>query len=582
MAETLSNKDFEKIFDRNVNPLRIYNKIIPDPAFINLNNRKFKTCVLVNCIFESEIHFKMDGGLELKLTDCQFNDDLKISSEKELNKDQGSSLKIYNCKCSDVEIEKVSLYESYIRGSHTNDLLFKNIFYTGKTSFNINKCEIKDNLLIENVEINAKFLLSHCTIKDDLDIESSKIRSLTLESTRIGNDFGIEKCDINLYFDGLVAEGITSIIDGKISMLHIETSTFQKHFAWYFSEDWKPSSEIGLSQKRQRWVIESIFIQSSAFNGRLDINLDWNHNQYIQVKQAEFVCTSSSKGDVFMGNLQINRCRFIGFNKDSVFVFNNCLFGTEAIFYQFINFGKLVFNGKTWTAETNVFIQESVLGSTNFIGVDFNNTATLNFYDSDISNISYSSTTWKDKIEKFIPRLDASGHPNRKETLVQFNQKKEDDEIFFTNRRELYRQLKNAAERQNDRIQALKFQQLEMESYRKTLSTKSGSSPYDRLILAFEWTNAFGQNWVRPILFALLGSLAFSFVLTCQLNGQIEVNPLFKTFFQILNPIYSTEKLANTSTEIPVQVWAVAYLQKLWMAFFIVQTVSAFRKFVKK
>ncbi|MGL5892833.1 MAG: hypothetical protein ACRC3B_23265, partial [Bacteroidia bacterium] len=115
-------------------------------------------------------------------------------------------------------------------------------------------------------------------------------------------------------------------------------------------------------------------------------------------------------------------------------------------------------------------------------------------------------------------------------------------------------------------------------------------------LLAISRTNSYGQNYWWPIFLAFLFTLLFYIAIFTGISPQLEfkftVNPKawwgsivilsenFPVMFKMLNPVYDLNRFPEP-LEINSWVWPFEYLHKLTLAFFIFQTISAFRKFVK-
>jgi hypothetical protein len=365
-----------------------------------------------------------------------------------------------------------------------------------------------------------------------------------------------------------------------------------------FTDAWNISSS-NLSDDRRNWAIDYIGILSSAFPGGLDIGLDWAESQRLPVGEFEFLCTAATSGDVFFNKLEIGEFRFKGINREASFHLFDCDIAENFMFTEFVNQGKIVMNNVSWKTDSQVYFNRAVVGPAYFTAVDFNDAKGFHFYDSDISQISFVSTHWPIELQKFIERPSLFSHIYWKSYFFDhwlkfhwFNLDKNNDQvIYYVNRRELYRQLKSASEKMQDRVCALGFQAIEMKAYEKQLQLTQRPFNLERMVLFLSRTNGHGQNWWRPVWLALLISLLFFIPIIIGIDPEItssnwvssssRVLSWYGTFPQLLNPVHSLDKMTSSPETIHPLTWWFDYAHRIVMAFFIFQTVSAFRKYVK-
>jgi hypothetical protein len=228
-------------------------------------------------------------------------------------------------------------------------------------------------------------------------------------------------------------------------------------------------------------------------------------------------------------------------------------------------------------------------------------------------------------------------------------------EIELKQKRELYRQLKLATEKQSDRVSALHFQAEEMTVHKKIISNEKEPrntkiNPFNTMWLIvnilwlffnfdcinfpkvlnysihFVWlsvnvgwlfvnkpfslinnknlndnfslwtgkTNDFGQNWIKPTFLAFISTLVFYVFVIIAYSPNIQLalcqhewNNFFSELYehskilaQMFNPTFSSKAILNESY---TSAWAYVLLEihRIFLGFFIFQTINAFRKFFK-
>jgi hypothetical protein len=167
--------------------------------------------------------------------------------------------------------------------------------------------------------------------------------------------------------------------------------------------------------------------------------------------------------------------------------------------------------------------------------------------------------------------------------------------------KEIYRQLKYALEKQGNRISSLRFKALEMKTYKQETFIKvkwyKRIFNVDRFVLWVGQSNDFGMNWLKPVLLAIGFSLLFHFLIIVGISDKLTYSPNLSfqsiettwnvyrenlsSLPQLMNPTHLLSRIYPNNSNLNFNVHLLDYLLKVILAFFIFQTVSAFRKYVK-
>jgi hypothetical protein len=169
--------------------------------------------------------------------------------------------------------------------------------------------------------------------------------------------------------------------------------------------------------------------------------------------------------------------------------------------------------------------------------------------------------------------------------------------LDFKARIEVYRQLKQACEKQGDRFQSLEFHKREMIFYKKYLQIVKPDNWNDLLVLYSGETNNFGQSWKRATWLGLI--FTFLLYIPIQLIGSdvvfthptfclctsaddlfLEIITNIPNYCQLLNPTHNLSHI-YTLTGKSRYIHVFDFTFRLITAFFIFQIVSAFRKLIK-
>lgn len=272
----------------------------------------------------------------------------------------------------------------------------------------------------------------------------------------------------------------------------------------------------------------------------------------------------NTRANIFLSNVEINHVKCENFYNQAQFIFSNVRAST---------LGSLCNNDAEaiqWPMEFNISF--SNLGKAHFYMVDFSLYDKITLHSVVLTDVIISCVKWFD--DKSLDVLEENESSN------------------FNSRREIYRQLKYAMEKNSDRPQSLAFQSLEMNYYRKYLNLMAKSNYKDRFILWTGQSNDFGQDWWKAtwiyIRLLLVFYLPYAFYisnLTVMPSVIEEVKQAGIALWDNLrlltilsNPAHDLSKILNDPPGI-FYFWDM--LLRLVTAYFIFQIVSAFRKYVK-
>lgn len=153
--------------------------------------------------------------------------------------------------------------------------------------------------------------------------------------------------------------------------------------------------------------------------------------------------------------------------------------------------------------------------------------------------------------------------------------------------RKTARILKDSASKNNNAIDALKYKYLELELYRR----EGGISIADRIILvAQKLSNRYGTNFVQGIAFTMLAAMVFFWAINYigadeqvfYLNARFDFSgfgEIWEKYLDVLNVLNFRDKLDGVG----LNAWGETLFlaAKIFIAYGMYQTVSAFRKYSK-
>jgi hypothetical protein len=521
-------------------------------AFTNLNN--FINITIEGC----EINSLLFNRINVKDGDGEFLDEGEIG----LFKNKINRLRIKDCK-----IDKT-----------LNILWNPQIEYLQilKSSFdvlNIGHSEIQNNITVTECSITNELLLSDLEIKPRTIITKNRFGSIKFAKSQHNNSIEIIGGEIRETLDFYQVT-----IDAEVTIINITSSSNNEEpiSCVYFRDSiFRKSVSVSYPTENSCKGFQQILLRATSFENGIAIKGADSQNPPCDINNIRIDCSRKLTGEISMQNFKPVNTYINGINSDASIIFNNFLM-EKLTLSDFTNSGGLQFIGMSTSHNNNssLVIENSNIGKTQFSSTNFSNFNSILIRDSNLVDISTSSIKWFE--------------------YEQINQRAETIEDF-TQKREIFRQLKYAMEKQGDRIQSLVFKQYEMIAYRQELHSSTGR--YDeKFIMLLNRSNSYGQNWWKPVLWAIGFTALFYYLLTISQSPEISgidftrggVSHLldvlwknFSVFFQILNPVHVIDKINEGAKDISKMTYLLDYFYRIILSYLIFQTISAFRKYVK-
>lgn len=435
---------------------------------------------------------------------------------------------ITNCKISCCTCNNINICKSQI-----SDLLLDSCMWKNLKSSCINLHELECNKLYIN-------RISY----GNLNIVNSKLVSLDIKDSAFVDELkiisSIIQQDINI-----------ALIYSKI--FYIERTVFESKFNCEYNSEYKEKS-------KGKIIVKDITIKEQArFTAKHDTFLD----------SIEITVTPQLLGEIsFIGFRLQDKLTLTGFNKNADLRFIGVSAHT-VIFNGYVNWGTTSFlflhsylpNDKSYFA----CLGPTYVGNMIFDGSDLSSFANIQILDSSLIGIKYTNLKWPSP-ERIVP------YPT-------------EDKRYWIKKRELYRQLKYCAEDNKDRIQALIFKSYELDAYQHTLNWQDNAS--DLLMLWLnKLSNNHGLSWIRGVMFTVITCFVFYFIFyLCQndfFSKYFFWENLMK-YFWLPNGIDDLISFLKSNSNIFIGIIGVIsyLLGKIFIAYGVFQTISAFRKYVK-
>jgi len=529
-----------------------------------------------NCIFKKSVIFEnVNLNCGIKFFNCTFENSLifRICVARNYNPE-------FNFDECHIKISKSRIYSLSFQGkneikrgikicnkSTINRLSVKSII-SNMGSFAINDSTIQDEFEITDCNFcNSVEIRRDSIIKANVRFMNVVSGSLSFTDSIFEKDIYIwaNKIDDIIFNNGIFYEDlkIKSVISNNLTLIGTE---FKKSFVIEMKD--KPNNKSG--------SLKSVYIESAKFGEQFKINGD---SSIINKFTINFL--KPLEGAMHFDSCIFLKAKISGDNHNGNIFFKHCCFNNLS-FDFFYNYSTLsIISAKAYGNNSEVSITNSNLGKTHFFDVFFNTFEKITIRNSVLTQIVTANVKWF--------------KPQNLNTLISSTQ---DD---FIHKKEIYRQLKFALEKQGNRIESLNFKSLEMKAYKDELFyTKIWYKKIfsvNRFVLWVGQTNDFGLNWIKPVILALGFGLLFYCLIVIGISEKISYSmnisfeSLSTTFDELikhiyalprlLNPAHSLEKVFKNYNNFGFFVNFLDYSLKVFLAFFIFQVISAFRKFMK-
>jgi hypothetical protein len=572
----MTGKQFETEIINVGQPLKIVSQTITDK--VDLQNNIVATGVIIeNCVFEDVVFFEqidLNCGIEFK--NCVFK----------------KSLSINDCHASKYDIAF---------NLHNTHLEFTNTTIEGLYFNSVNEIErgirIKDNSRINTLKVRTVickmggFSINDSHINNLLDISQAKIQNdISIRGNSLINaKVRLENVQANsLVFTDATYNKDIHIWAGKVSNLTFKDGVFNDDLSitgvpilshlTIIGTEFKKSISFKLwdNTNKKKGKLSKIYIQSGKFSEQFILN-----GNYYEIEELTIEASKQLEGDIYFNSSNIKTTKIAGNNYNSNLVFNHCNFN-QLNFDFFYNYSTIsIFSATSFGTNSNLIIQHSNLGQAHLFNVFLNSFEKIDIYNSVMTDVISSNVKWFS---------DEKLNPETPDYPYTYEQKKE-----------IYRQLKYALEKQGNRIASLNFKGLEMKTFKQESFVKikwyKKIFNLNRFVLWVGQTNDFGLNWLKPIFFALGFSILFHFLIIIGISDKLNYKfdwsaKSWETTFsvytsnlnklpQLMNPTHILSRVFPNKTDISFNVHSLDYLLKVILAFFIFQTISAFRKYIK-
>ncbi len=522
----------------------------------------FKKCIFKEIFILNGRQTNIEG--QLFFTDCIFEkgiiiSDIRLLLENLIFKDCviNYKLDILNTKCS-------------------NDIKFEN-----------NKVQSRARL--ENINGSMLSFVGDNIFEDNIFVGNSKIKNgVIFNNGRFKNE---------IKFDSIETEG---------NGLTIIDSFFEKAFF----------VNIQTINNQLKQGISSFYLSDASFNNGFYVNGAFDFMSDIPIiNEIIFDISAKLRGDVVFRDIDVGILSISGYNT-SVNISFERVFVNQLKITGFRNSAGLIFSNlvpshSKWYSDkakkmlrgNALYVSDTNFGKAQFYQTHFNSFDTIVFHNVICTDISTSLVKW------FTPaQLDRNELSSMRKTYKKALKTKNKIEISnavkslesaYQSKKEIFRQLKYASQKQGDIPLSLEFLKWEMDYYRKIVCLKKPKNWSEVIILWSSQTNNYGQSWLKAlglfVVFSFLFYLPIGFFNSntidyskFALSWSNILNNLRMIFYDnfynwvlLLNPVHNLKDLNENIKQAPSIIYVFDFLSRIVSSYFIFQIVSAFRKYFK-
>ena len=601
--QTVSGDEFLKLFEEKTGPLSIRSLVVTEPVSLDSDVYQCKGVRFIDCIFLGDITFNdIDLKSGVHFVSSRVDGTLEISGCKATNVDTRRTIRsvanfaFSNCKVNDLFIEGYTdLYKGLIIGneSEISNLYLFEIFssYDKDRGISISNSTVTNYFEISELESVSKVNISNCKVHCKTEIFDCEALSFSMIGASV---FQKQVQFRDCAFDSILVSGpefqaafettnltvgeeieVSDTSFGSTSVLDLRTITVVD------------DSESEGEGETDTASIGKFTVSTSDISSELTV---FSADGSLEIERLKVSCSSRLKGAIRFNDIRVEELNLTGTNSGLSLIFERALFHHVRI-DGFLNSGNLAFQSccSTENEGSSFETYDSSLGKTEFRNFLFQSFKQVIISTSQWSQITYSSTKWF-KDEQLKTLTDPDPLVVRKDFFSE-------EEL----KREVYRQLKYASERQGDRVQALVFKAREHKAYRKHIKFCKDWKGSNYWILKFNWTNDHGLNWIRPLALTLLATALFypielieaspnlTWTFDWSPEGRLRVwdlmNENLGVYWQMLNPTRRTDivfkNVIGKGGRVSALVYFLETFHRIILTYLVFQTISAFRKFVK-
>ena len=495
-------------------------------------------------------------------------------------------------------------------------------------SLDFTSCNIGVGLIIQGSELGFGVSLTENCETDRIQLVSSDITQFTLENSIVKKGFealiinatkgvelinssimrlGMMECKFELILRKITCLELVNLDSSTFNTLMIQDGTYSGGFLLKHCHSQYSISVNGATFEKAFFLDQSEATgeKPEKLNGfwisdcDFKAGFDYRGSQTQQTEglsQLTITCGDQLKGNFDFQNCRIGTTRIQGLNSASI-IFAYCRLD-QLHLEGLVNKGALTLVSiqPIKYNESFFYISKSVLGKTFLSDCDLRSYESVTITHSNISEVVTTSVEWfaeaqlnrKVMIDIFF---NAQMTPLNRATAIRT--------VDYQIKKDLFRQLKFAMEKQGDQFNRMHFRKEELNAYRNELLYQKLSIKNigDKLILWLNRSNDYGFNWLKPMLLILSSTFVFNILLSISINPKLTWIPSienvsytfhyllynFYNYFSLLNPTHRIIDLfgIRDSSKPSFLFYLLDFLERLSISYLLFQMIVAFRKYTK-
>lgn len=480
---------------------------------------------------------------------------------------------------------------------------------TNNDGLAIIKCTVFQLMDVLDCDFSGDLFFSENTINSTQHISSVKANRLAFRKSTHNAGLWVESCKLPdgiVFNDGTFKEDVVfSLNETEQYGLSVIGSVFEKTFVVNHHKG-KLKPEIGITSY---YFDSGKFLNGIFVRGIADLAVN-----FPKVNQIELNISPLMAGNIMFTDLDVGIINISGYNTAAKITFKHLevrqIKATGLINESGLIFSDIIASRREWIGKWNdnlgitntVYIDDSNFGKAQFFQVDLRSFDRIVFGNTILTEIATSNVKW------FEPVQLADGTISTAQSTLKTAIKEKDPVVVkqareslireLNSRREIYRQLKYAAQKQGDIPLSHEFQRQEMEYYKEITRHERPRKWSEFIIMYTSQSNNFGQSWMRAffglIIFSLLSYAPVGWLTSDRLDYtkfattfddlMFNVSVLvlnLKTWLVLLNPTHRIKDITESIDKFPPIVYFFDLISRVVISYFIFQMVSAFRKFNK-
>jgi hypothetical protein len=564
--------DFYKQLNSDTLNTRTSKEVVKDSVKIKSGDISWDHRIIKNVVFEKEVLIeKVNLKCGLSFEFCEFKGGIVFNNVivSEYNEDLfpiNASLYFYECKASKIYLLNNSNLNRSIKIVNNSEVekIIVSGSIIGNGGISIKESSVSNIIDIDNTS-SYGISIYKSEIKGKVNLNGVNLNGLSFIESNFYNwlqFYNVEAESTGVVFNKNVFKETVTIESSRLKGLFIHNDEFLKEFK-VIIKDINNDVKSFLSEI---YIAEAKFINRFVLEG----------NKII-IEKVTLPITTTLEGVIKLDNCNVLETKLSGVNENLNLIFKRIGFKKLNI-NDFSNNSEVTFSNSFGLEESLLEIVDTDLGGTKFNDFSFKSFNKLKISNAFLNNIVCINITWFE------------------DEQLDFSELYKGAFKVFRNKREIYRQIKQALKNSGNMIDSLNFKARELSAYDEELTVSKEKNCGDKIIMYISRTNNYGLSWLKPTRIIFRMTLIFYIIVFPIISDKLNYLPASNLediattfcvfyeesgfFWQLFNP---TRKFSDTYGGASGGfLYFLDFLHRIVLAIFIFQIIKGFRKFVAK